>query len=695
MKEKNSNSEFQMMFHITFIAILSIVATLLIAVMLFSKWNYRQIMCPVIAVAILSCWVVHFLKIGTDSGRICYYNLVAISGILYYGAQPVALTDVPVIICLFIIILSVQKNLKLIYLTAGSYLILILWHIFVTKKIGIHTGSLVWSRVILGIVCLFCAVFISRFFIRQRKWEEGLRSRLEGELADARRDSEKFLVNVSHELRTPINAVNGMSELILHRNLESGLREEVESIQNAGRRLYGQVSDILDYSELITDTLVVSAEDYEPVSAINDAVSGIQWERMNRELDVAIDIQPDIPKVLHGDAGKLKKIIQALMDNVIKFTESGGAYLYIGKREEDYGINLNIDVWDTGIGMSDEQLRQVFTHIYKGDSDSERKTGGLGLGLAIVHGMVAAMGGFISIQSSVSEGTHVHVVIPQQVVNKKASISVNRNCDFQIACYFNEEKYIRPEISEYYGTMLGHIKNDLELNVMQADSLDTLKKIVENNSITHVFVANWEYQMDRNYFEALSRKVITVVFADNAFLLPENSSVHILRKPVYTLSVVNLLNAITPGTFGEVRTEEEQKELYFTNVKALVVDDDHMNLMVAKGILRNYGIETDACISGELAIEKCVFTDYQIIFMDHMMPGMNGIDAMQRIRELRNGYYKNIPIVALTANAVSGAREMFIREGFDEFLSKPIELTAMSRMLRKMLKGREGEREDE
>lgn len=693
MREKNSDVEVQTIFHMAFVTVVSILGILLMVVMVISDWNLWQIWCPVTGIALLSCWLAHFFQLGTANGRVWFYTVVAVCGVLYYGGHGVSVTDVPIVICLFMILLSTQQNMKQIYLMAASYPLTLLWNIFGNGYIGIDTEQLVWMRMILGIVCLLCAVFISRVFIRNQKRETLLRSKIEDELQDARRESERFLVNVSHELRTPINAVNGMSEIILHRDLEDGLREEVESIQNAGRRLYSQVSDILDYSELITDTLVVSAEDYEPVSVINDAISGIQWQRMDRKLDVAIDIQPDIPKVLHGDAGKLKKIIQALMDNVLKFTESGGAYLYVGKREEEYGINLNIDVWDTGIGMSEEQLKQIFTHFYKGDSDDTRKTGGLGLGLAIVHGMVAAMGGFISIQSEVSEGTHVHVVIPQQVVDRKESICVKQSCDFRIACYFNAEKYARSKVAEYYGTMIEHIKTGLGLNIRRADSLDTLKNIVENNSITHVFIASWEYEMDRNYFEGLSEKTFTVVFADDTFTLPKNSNVHILRKPVYLMSVVNLLNSIVPGTFLETRKEEEKKELYFTDVKALVVDDDHMNLMVAKGVLKSYGIEADTCLSGELAIEKCVFTDYQIIFMDHMMPGMNGIAAMQKIRELRNGHYKNIPIVALTANAVSGAREMFLREGFDEFVSKPIELTAMSRTLRKMLQG--GKSEDE
>ena len=546
MREKSTDLEFQTMFHITYIMIISILGMLLMIVTALFQWDYWQIVCLMLGIGTICCWIIHFIQAGTAGMRVGFYTVFVLVGLLYYGGHETSLTDVPILICLFTIILSVQQDMKFIYLMASSYLVVLLWHIFGTGYVHMGMDELVFSRMILGIACTLCAIFIARFFIRQQKRERQLRCKVEGELMDAKRENERFLVNVSHELRTPINAVNGMSEIILHRELDDGLRAEVESIQNAGRRLYGQVSDILDYSELITDTLVVSAEDYEPLSVINDAIMGLQWHRMNQKLDVAIDIQPDMPKLLHGDAGKLKKIIQALMDNVIKFTESGGAYLYIGKREEEYGINLNIDVWDTGIGMSEEQLQKIFTHFYKGDSDIERKTGGLGLGLAIVHGMVAAMGGFISIKSKVSEGTHVHVVIPQQVVDRKASISIEKSGEFKIVCYFNSEKYVRAEIADYYASMIGHIKNAFNLNISRVDSLDSLKKMVAENPVTHVFVANWEYGMDRKYFEDLSKKIYTIVFADESFILPENSNVHVLRKPVYLLSVINLLNMTMP-----------------------------------------------------------------------------------------------------------------------------------------------------
>jgi CheY-like chemotaxis protein len=145
------------------------------------------------------------------------------------------------------------------------------------------------------------------------------------------------------------------------------------------------------------------------------------------------------------------------------------------------------------------------------------------------------------------------------------------------------------------------------------------------------------------------------------------------------MAVVNLLYATAPG---HEHSRIEQK-ITFPGVRALVVDDDNMNLVVAKGILKSYGIEADTCLSGSLAIERCSIENYQIVFMDHMMPEMDGVEAMKRIRGIRKGYYKSIPIVVLTANAVSGARDMFLSEGFDEFIAKPIELMEMTRVLKK------------
>jgi signal transduction histidine kinase/CheY-like chemotaxis protein len=676
-KNQEGKTEFEIIFQLTFLTILTVMGTLLFLMTLISGWAGWIL--PVVAGGVFSCWFVYFLQLGSYRFRIHYYVFVALIGIFYYGSVDVAITDVPVIICLMIIMLSAYRDMHLIYVLVGSYPLLILVHIFILKDIGLDSPQVTISRLILGGVCLVCAGFISNFFFKEMNSERNHARKTEEALERSKKENEQFLANVSHELRTPINAVNGMSEIILQRELEPELREQVLDVQRAGRRLFGQVSDILDYSELMTGRLQVSNTSYEPVSVINDAVSAVDWLQMSDKLEFALDVQTDIPRVLKGDASKVKKILIALLENAIKFTDTGGGYLYVGTREESYGVNLNIDLWDTGLGMNDEQLHNIYDSFYKVDSGMDKRAGGLGLGLTIVHGMVMAMGGFISIESKIEDGTHVHVTIPQNVKNKQNSITLKGHRTYRIACYFNRDKYARPEIAGYYDRMIAHIQDGLGLEIHRADSLEELKQMLERKEFTHVFIADWEYRMDRDYFEQAAKKLHVTVFAGREFTVPDGSAVHVQPKPVYIMSVVNLLYATAPG---QNRSQSEHK-LTLPGVRALVVDDDNMNLVVAKGILKSYGIEVETCLSGALAIERCSIENYQIIFMDHMMPEMNGIEAMKRIRAIRKGHYKNIPIVVLTANAVSGARDMFLREGFDEFIAKPIELLEMTRLLKK------------
>jgi signal transduction histidine kinase/CheY-like chemotaxis protein len=677
-KNQDGKTEYEVVFQLTFLSILSVLGILLFMVTLISGWG-RWIL-PVILAGVFSCWAVYFLQLGTYRFRILYDVFIAVVGIFYYGMRDVAVTDVPVIICLMIIMLSAYSDMRLIYALIATYPILILIHIFILNDLGLDSPQLTLSRLVLGGVCLLCAMFISKFFFREINSERNIAHKTELELQHAKKENEQFLANVSHELRTPINAVNGMSEIILQQDdLKPELKEKIMDVQRAGRRLYGQVSDILDYSELMTNRLQVSNGDYEPVSVINDAVSTVDWLQMSEKIDFALDVQTDIPRFLEGDASKLKKILVALLENAIKFTDAGGAYLYVGVREESYGVNLNIDLWDTGIGMNDEQLRKIYSSFYKVDSGMDKRAGGLGLGLTIVHGMVTAMGGFVSVDSRIGDGTHVHVTIPQKVKNKQNSISLKDHMTYRIACYFNRDKYTRPEIAVYYDYMISHIQDGLGLEVHRADSLEELKQMLERKDFTHLFIADWEYRMDQNYFEQAAKRLCVIVFAGRSFKVPAGSAVHVQFKPVYIMSVVNLLYATAPGQ----EHSSIKSKLTFPGVRALVVDDDNMNLVVAKGILKSYGIEADTCLSGALAIERCSIENYQIVFMDHMMPEMNGIEAMKRIRSIRKGFYKDIPIVVLTANAVSGARDMFLKEGFDEFIAKPIELLEMTRLLKK------------
>ena len=155
--------------------------------------------------------------------------------------------------------------------------------------------------------------------------------------------------------------------------MDDEIKTEILAINHAGKRIFNQVSNILDYSEITTGNILVTQNNYEILSVVNDAISSLMWKENEKKLELIFDISADVPAKLYGDENKICKIISALLDNSIKFTESGGVYLYVSKRDEGYGINLNIDVYDTGIGMDEDFVRKHYKRFYKEDSGCDRK----------------------------------------------------------------------------------------------------------------------------------------------------------------------------------------------------------------------------------------------------------------------------------------------------------------------------------
>ena len=206
---------------------------------------------------------------------------------------------------------------------------------------------------------------------------------------------------------------------------------------------------------------------------------------------------------------------------------------------------------------------------------------------------------------------------------------------------------------------------------------------MSSHSVTHVFIAQSEYEENSSYYEDLAGKIRVVVIAEREYVLSRNSRLLMIHKPFSALSVANLLNGDMEenGYMGG----EGSRPFTCAGVKALAVDDEEMNLLVAKGVLGTYGIDVDTCSSGKEAVERLSQEEYDMIFLDHMMPGFDGVETLRRIREINNGMYQELPVVALTANTISGAREMFRHEGFTEFIPKPIERSVLERVLRKVL----------
>ena len=669
--------------HLLLAVITTVFSTLMSLVTLVMSWEPWMI--PLMSVGCVSVWLLHIARIGSDT---LYENLcvgLLLIEFFYFSVHPVILFDIPGIACILILALFMLNKKWILYAIQSIYGAALLYQWLVLRTISRWVPPLNIFRLVLGAAVVFGGAALADYWINrrtvQRKWYEHIFEELE----TAGKQNAVFLSNVSHELRTPINMVIGISDVALGKDLTPDIRSDMLSIKMAGKRLSNQINNMMDYTEIVEGTLNPAKKEYMITSVLNDVITMTALQSNRNHLELVFDIDPKMPAVLVGDVEKISHVLKILVENSIKFTEEGGVNVRIGCRPEDYGINLIIDIRDTGIGMTDSQLTQMYDVFYQADSGSSRFAGGLGLGLPIAQGLLTAMGGFIHFESTERQGLHAHIVIPQGVTDRQPCITLNQPDQLCIACYFKPEKYSCDEVREYYDGLISNLVGGLNINGYQTHNFEGLMKLQRSRPLTHIFIAQTEYQENPDYYEELASSLRVIVIADKEFSLSNTSRLLIIHKPFSALSVANLLN----GEIGDRGFAEAQaagrKPFTCVGVRALAVDDEEMNLVVAKGVLGSYGIDVETCLSGREAIERCRGESYDIIFLDHMMPGLDGVGTLKRIREIDNGIYQDLPAIALTANTVSGAREMFRSEGFTEFVPKPIERTVLERVLRKVL----------
>ena len=669
--------------HLLLAVIITVLSGILSFVTLAMSWEFWMIL--LITAGCFSVWILHITKLGAD---IFYENLCAgvmLIEFFFFSVHESSLYDIPAMACILVLALFMLNKKWILHTIAALYVLALLYHGLILHTISDQMELRDIVRIGLGAVVTLGGTALARYWVNrrnvQRKWYEHIFEELE----TAGKQNAVFLSNVSHELRTPINMVIGISEVALAKELSPDIRSDMSSIKLAGKRLSNQINNMLDYTEILEGTLTPAKKEYMITSVLNDVITTVALQTNRQHLELVFDIDPNVPATLVGDAEKISHVLKILVENSIKFTEEGGVNIRIKHRQENYGANLVIDICDTGIGMTDSQLTQMYDVFYQADTGSSRLAGGLGLGLPIAQGLLTAMGGFIHFNSEERQGLSAHIVIPQGVVDERPCIVLNHPEQLCIACYFRPERYVCDEVRGYYDGLIYNLMHGLGIQGYQAHNFETLLKLRRSHKLTHVFIAQSEYDENREYYEELTNTLRVIVIAERDFTLSAESRLLVIHKPFSALSVANLLN----GEMGERGFAEDQaagrKPFTCVGVRALAVDDEEMNLMVAKGVLGNYGIEVDTCLSGKEAIAQCGTTAYDIIFLDHMMPGFDGVETLKRIRELRNGMYQDLPVIALTANTVSGAREMFRNEGFTEFVPKPIERMVLERVLRKVL----------
>ena len=641
---------------------------------------------PLIAGGIIACWAIHINGYGQTRFRENFFMIFSMIVAFFHGVHITSFYDIIIVSVLLMITASVMGRKRFLPFILLEYFVIT----FSQLIVGVSAGSIVLDPLNISRILLHVVVELSIY----RALHEILRNmnRIENDIESiqnteesAKKGMEDFLANISHELRTPVNVISGMSTLILKK--ES--RDDVVAIRDAGIRLSHQIEDIQDYSEIERGDSVLEEEKYMITSILGDIASDYETMYQARGLEFTIDLDPSVPAVLMGDSKKIKKIITHLIDNGFKFTKTGGVLLRVFCIRHGYGINLVIEVLDTGIGMTEAVRNKVATGSYQADKKRNRSTGGIGLGLSIVYGFTRLMKGFVSIESDPGEGTIVRVSIVQEVVDPNPCISVDSKRFFGVAYHVLADKLDDFRVGAAYEIMANNLAAGLRLNLYPAPSLDELKSLLKTGKITHVFMGAKEYEEAPDFFEELSGSDVTVaMFAGHDFKLPRNSRIIVLPKPIYGYTIAKILNGesdIAPFGAGA-----ENSALNLEGVKALIVDDEPMNLVVATGLFKDYKMEVDTAGSGKEALAKYDSGEYDVVFMDHMMPEMDGVECMQKLKTIAGQRERKLIVIALTANAVSGAREMFLKEGFDGFISKPIIINDFERVMNRVMEGKKG-----
>ena len=662
--------------HLTILISYTIFATILVVESLLLDWEKWALI--LIIGGIIAAWVLHIRHTTPSNVRIWLYAVLMMGCFFFYGIHQTSTFDLALVMAAIIMLHTMTGKKAFINLCQFTFYITMVYEIVIMVIDKEVFDVLVISRLVLHFVMIFFVGWFAKSIID--KWMQVLNKSKDEvvQLTEATEHLNDFLANVSHELRTPVNAIIGLTTLCIDKSRHREIEGDLIAVRDAGRKVAEQISDILDYSEIDRKKAVCNNEDYMLSSVLHDLVTDIKQYK-SKNVELIIDVDPSIPAVMNSDVAKIKKILKALITNSLKYTQKGGVYVRITTVTHAYGLNLCIEVTDTGMGMSEYELEKVYDSFYQADSSRSRQGGGLGLGLAIASGFVSLLGGFMTIESKPDVGTTVNVSIPQRVVDPLSCMSVAAPDKLCLGAFLHFEKYDHPAVRDYYNSMVLNIVKGLGVQMHRVNNAENLKLLHNSVHLTHLFIAEDEYNDNVDLIENLAKEMVVAVVANEGMVLPKNTHVKVLEKPFYCFPVVSILNSTVDSK------EERVKKLRCDGVRALVVDDESMNLVVAKSIFARYGMKVTTVTSGQESIDVCRDKVFDIIFMDHMMSGMDGVEAMKRIRTDVAGLNGSVPVVALTANAMSSAKQMFLSEGFDGFVSKPIEIEELERVLKQVL----------